>query len=220
MTSTTSQATIGILKEIFWCFDIPKVVIAYEFGVEPVFSNPQLAQSNGQVERYMQTVKNIMKKAQAQGVDYRLELLNYRNTPLTWVNASPAQLLFSRRLRSKVQTTLKHLVLTVIQSKAVCFRKLQSSQKKHVDRHTGQPHASFSVGDHIKYLNHNKTWTAGMITKAYCSDPRDYQTRNNNQHILKCSQVHLFRIPMHVNNKVNAHVSTVMLKANNVTVQP
>ena len=42
-----------------------------------------------------------MKKAETENKNDKLGVLNYRNTPLTGIDASPTQLLMSRRLRSK-----------------------------------------------------------------------------------------------------------------------
>ena len=47
---------------------------------EHVTSSPRYHQSNGQVERAIGTVKNIVKKAMEDGSDVQLALLNFRNT--------------------------------------------------------------------------------------------------------------------------------------------
>ena len=81
MCNSLSKATISYLKDIFCWFGIPKVVVsnngpqfacsqynqsAEEFGIEVIFANPQHAQSNGQVELFVQSIKNVMKKLLAQ----------------------------------------------------------------------------------------------------------------------------------------------------------
>ncbi|KAL7291719.1 hypothetical protein TKK_0014507 [Trichogramma kaykai] len=45
-------------------------------------SSPCWAQSNGMVERYVQTIKNMYKKVEEDGKDPCLALLEYRNTPI------------------------------------------------------------------------------------------------------------------------------------------
>ncbi len=60
---------------------------------ERMGSNTSLA-SNGQAERTVQTVKNMLKKSS----DPHLALLNYRATPLPWCHRSPAELLMGRAL--------------------------------------------------------------------------------------------------------------------------
>ena len=51
------------------------------------------------VERHIQTNKNVLKKIEEARTDQHLTLLSLRNTPISEINVSTAQLLFSRRLR-------------------------------------------------------------------------------------------------------------------------
>ncbi|KAK2175926.1 hypothetical protein NP493_696g02020 [Ridgeia piscesae] len=67
---------------------------------EHVTSSPSYPQCNGQVERAIGTVTNIVKKAMEDGSDVQLALLNFRNTDREGYSASPAQLLFGRRCRT------------------------------------------------------------------------------------------------------------------------
>ena len=48
--------------------------------------SPHYSQSMGQTERYVQTVKNMIKKSK----DPYQAMLDYRNTPLEGINLSPA----------------------------------------------------------------------------------------------------------------------------------
>ena len=61
-------------------------------------SSPYFQQSNGHVERAVQTVKNLLKDA---GDPY-LALLAYRSTPLPWCGLSPAELLMGRQIQSNL----------------------------------------------------------------------------------------------------------------------
>ena len=56
-----------------------------------VTSSPVYPQSNGGVERAVQTAKTLMKKAFESGEDPDMSLLNHRNTPRDSVSGSPAQ---------------------------------------------------------------------------------------------------------------------------------
>jgi transposase InsO family protein len=70
-----------------------------------VTSSPEYSQSNGQIERTVQTVKKILKKADETGQDPYLSILEYRNSPLDSVMKSQAQLLMSRRLKTRLPIT-------------------------------------------------------------------------------------------------------------------
>ena len=72
---------------------------ARNWEFEHTTSSPGFPQSNGQVERCIQTVKRLLKKAELAREDPFLALLEYRNTPLDGTDGySPAEMLSSRLL--------------------------------------------------------------------------------------------------------------------------
>ena len=70
---------------------------AKQWGFKHVTSSPRFPQSNGEVERGVRTVKNLLQKAE----DPAKGLLASRSTPLA-CKFSPAQLLMGRKLRNSV----------------------------------------------------------------------------------------------------------------------
>ncbi len=54
----------------------------------------------------VQTIKNLLKKAQSGKSDPYIALLEYRNTPLDGIGYSLVQLLMGRRLKSKIPTSV------------------------------------------------------------------------------------------------------------------
>ena len=112
LTSQSSSRTIHHIKSIFATHGIPDVVVsdnggqfgsqkfadfAETYGFSHVTSSPKHPQSNGEAERAVQTVKNLLRKAS----DPYLALLNYRVAPLQ-NGYSPAQLLMGRQLKTTV----------------------------------------------------------------------------------------------------------------------
>ena len=111
-SSQSSLETIRALKSIFARHGVPQIVrsddgpqyssaefmkFAKDGGFESVTNSPIYPQSNGEVERSVQTTKNLLKK---EG-DPAKALLSYRSTPHA-NGYSPAELLFCRKLRSRL----------------------------------------------------------------------------------------------------------------------
>ena len=94
------------------------LTFAKAWGIKTTTSSPTHSQSNGQAERYVQTVKNMLKKAHEQNQDPYLALLEYRNTPVVGMKYSPAQTLMSRRLRTKIPVATSLLSPKVVNASA------------------------------------------------------------------------------------------------------
>ena len=86
-----------------------------DWQIDHRITSPTNAQSNGQVERFVQIVKNSLTKAMEGGEDLHLAILSYITMPLNHSLPSPAELLNSRKFR--------------------CLLPLQSQQPKHIQRH-------------------------------------------------------------------------------------
>ena len=113
LSGESSANVIKHLKSIFARHGIPQELVtdngpqyssrefskfAENYGFIHTTSSPRFPQSNGEAERGVQTVKNLLKKSD----DPYLALLIYRSTPLPNVNCSPAELLMSRKLRTNL----------------------------------------------------------------------------------------------------------------------
>ena len=100
-----------------------------DYGFSHSTSSPLYHQSNGEAERAVKTIKQLLTKAE----DPYKALLAYRATPLS-NGYSPAQLLMNRRLR----TTLPTVTIQLQPSLPDCDvlkEKLREKQKENYDRH-------------------------------------------------------------------------------------
>ena len=168
VNSTSSEATIVVLRKLFATHGLPCVLVSdngpgfssEEFniflsrnGVKHLYSAPYHPSSNGQAERTVRTFKESLKGLKEGSLDMKLSrfLFKYRITPQTTTGFSPAELLFNRRLRS---------ALTL----------LKPDRRAHVElRQTGGQFSkklrSFRVGDDVLAKNYGRreNWLPGKV---------------------------------------------------------
>ena len=130
LENKTSECVIAHVKSISARHGIPEEIVAdnqpfgsYAFrqfakswGIKVTTSSPTYAQSNGQAERAVQTLKSLLAKADAEGRDPYIAMLEYRNTPISRLRYAPAQLAMSRLLRSKLPSSSSVLQSRVVNS--------------------------------------------------------------------------------------------------------
>ncbi len=180
----TAASVITQFKSIFSRHGIPEMLVAdnmpfnsakmrqfaSSWNFDIVTSSPHYAQSNGQAERCVQTVKCLLKKAEESGSDPYVALLQYRTTALSGLAYSPSQLLFGRLLRTKLpasSTTLQ----PDRQSHKLELDARQQRQKDVYDRHS---HAlpELQPGDVVRVRHHGE-WQPATVSSKH-SAPRSY----------------------------------------------
>ena len=115
--AVTSQAVIRLTKEIFSEQGVPATVysdngsqyssseyrrFSEQWEFNHINSSPHFPQSNGFIERQIQTVKRTMQKAGAAKIDMAMAMLILRSTPIDSQLPSPAELLYARKLHANV----------------------------------------------------------------------------------------------------------------------
>ena len=165
----TAQSIIIGLKSIFARHGIPGELVsdnmpfgsrlvaefAKEWGFEATTSSPRYPQSNGLPERYIQTVKQMLRKAAHDGKDPYLGLLDQRSTPIPDLNASPAELLFGRALKTKLPVH-EDLLTPPSQRDIQDLRRRQQRQKFYYDRGIVEER-DISSGDVVR-VQRNGQW--------------------------------------------------------------
>ena len=186
LNGESSTIVIKHLKSIFARHGIPQEMItdngpqyssrefgkfAENYGFKHTTSSPRFPQSNGEAERGVQTIKNLLKKSD----DPYLALLKYRSTPLPNSNYSPAELLMSRKLRTNLPI-LNH----DLKPKVPSYSKLKTSEysrreqlKKNFDqRHKAKTLTPLREGVTVWIPDHN--CMGKVINKV---GPRSYQVK-------------------------------------------
>ena len=255
----TADCIIKHLKDVFSRYGLPNIVISdgasiykckklddfarvYEF--EHVISSARNAQSNGQVERMIQTIKKGLMKAITDGSDLNLVLLAYRSTPISSELKSPAEILFNRKLRNKVPDfKLDDLNKAKYKNVNNLLNNRQNIQKFYYDRRSGHERPPFKSGDFVKYKEKvdDKSWEDAQILNRRNQNGRSYELINQHGNTISRNKRLLVKdetdrhqqtvvpdtwpvIPDstvdHTEQEVKADVSTEPPDSNGKTVEP
>ena len=172
----TAGATIQRLRTIFSRFGIPETVMtdngpcfsSKEFQdflknnfVTHIRSAPYHPSSNGMAERAVQTVKQGIKKMASGTLQDKLArfLFQHRITPQTTTGVSPAELLFGRRLRSRLDALRPNIAERV--------ERKQQEQKTTHDTHAAERNFQELESVFVKYYGQGGgwKWVPGKIIK-------------------------------------------------------
>ena len=208
LPQTSSKQVIIALKSMFARHGIPDVIMsdngpqfaseefanfAKTWEFKHITSSPGFPQSNGQSERTIQSVKNLLKKARECHGDPYIALLEYRNAPLDGVKLSPAQLLMGRRLKTKLPTSAHLLKPELHKDVHKQLKKRQEKQKYYYDR-GAKDLPGLDHGETVR-VRVGTTWQPAVVQSDY-NLPRSYVIRTpeggvfrrNRRHLLKCKE--------------------------------
>jgi hypothetical protein len=200
----TASSVVTAMKSIFARHGIPDVIIAdnmpfaskemssfaRDWNFTIVTSSPHYAQSNGQAERMIQTVKSLLKKAMDARNDPYTALLQYRNAPLSDFNQSPAQLLFNRHLKTKLPVLSDALLPSDVTVRSRLEQR-QQRQKLHHDVGTREL-PPLNKGDVVR-VRHNNNWLRGIVDSKHLSGPRSYNVMTEDGGTLRRNRKHIIR---------------------------
>ena len=204
LSSKNSEAVILAMKDMFARHGIPERLIAdnmpfnsasfkdfaSKWEIEVVTSSPHYPKSNGPVERNVQTVKQLLRKADESKQDAFLALLEFRNSPISGMDESPAELLMSRKLRTRLPTS-KSLLEPQTRSTSQIRHNLltrQQRQQAFYDRGT-RPLSKLHEGEPVR-MKRGRDWTPAVVVQQH-QTPRSYiaatpdgtQMRRNRFHL-------------------------------------
>ena len=199
-----SDAVILAMKDIFSRHGIPEKIFAdnmpfnslrfKEFAkswkIKVVTSSPHYPRSNGLVERNVQTMKLLLKKAYESKQDAFLALLEFRNSPITGMEQSPAELLMGRKLRTKLPVP-KHLLEPQTQPQCEIQQRLherQLRQKKYYD--SGTKSLSPLCPNQLVRIQQKGEWNPAVVIGEH-QTPRSYIVGTQNGNQLRRNRIHL-----------------------------
>uniref|UniRef100_A0A1X7TCL9 Integrase catalytic domain-containing protein n=1 Tax=Amphimedon queenslandica TaxID=400682 RepID=A0A1X7TCL9_AMPQE len=173
--STTTLATLDLLRRSFATLGLPEVVVSdnaanftsEEFrsfmkrnGIKHVRTPPYHPASNGIAERAVQTLKDSIKKLKKGSLETRLSrfLFKYRVTPHSVTGFAPADIMFGRRLRTHLDVLKPDL-----SRKVICNKE---HQKNWYNIRVNQ--GNFKVGDLVYARNYatGPKWLPGKIVES------------------------------------------------------
>ena len=188
LSTTMSAQIIEHCKSQFTRHGIPDVLISdngpqftseefYRFSIQYQFkhhtSSPHYPQSNGKAEKAVQTIKNLLRKAQKEKRDFYLALLDFCNTPTNDHIGSPTQRLMGHRTKTLLPTTQSLLLPRTIHPSIV--RAELTNQKKTQKYYYDQCSKSLPPlkdGDQVRFRN-GAVWLPATVT-GVTGYPRSY----------------------------------------------
>ena len=190
LQNTQAKDVVEALKSIFATHGVPEIVVSdngpqyasecfqnftKSYGFTHSTSSPLYPQSNGEAERAVRTMKNILKKNQ----DPYLGLLAYRSTPLQ-NRLSPSQLLMGRRLLTTLPMLPSNLTaevdtkqLDMAKEKEKDYRNRQSINYDRRHRVVTLP--TLEAGDRVWIRDQDRHGT--VVERS--SQPRSYLVRTS-----------------------------------------
>lgn len=150
-----------------------------EWDIEHITTSPHFPQSNGQAESGVKIIKNILAKCHESNTDPYIALLHYRNSPKNKL-PSPAQLLFSRQLRSNIPVLSSKLKPKVVKFNEYRrdIEKKQQKMKENFDKNCTELNP-LRIGDPILY---KKTpsgwWLSATVIGIDDKFPRSYRIKS------------------------------------------
>ena len=128
-------------------------------GIKHTTSSPNYPQSNGFIERQIQTVKRLMEKANSTGRSFKETLTGLRATPITEGMSSPAEILHGRSLVTRkaisVDLTAVRQHLIALQAKYI---------KQHDKTRRARSQRALVIGEEVYHLTSGNNWVIGIVS--------------------------------------------------------
>ncbi|KAI5751993.1 hypothetical protein M8J77_012766 [Diaphorina citri] len=207
-SNTSSAVVIAHIKSIFARHGIPQIVVSdngpqfssrefqqfartYEF--QHITSSPRYPRSNGEAESAVKIMKKMLTKCLYDNTDPYIGMLNLRNTPKNF-GPSPAQLLFSRVLNSKIPTQNKLLKPKIYKYDENYYVRYRNSQETYYNKRAKNLEP-LKVDQRVFFKKReDDLWTPGVISSTL-ENPRSYNVMDEEGHEYRRNRVHISPLP-------------------------
>ena len=145
-------------------------------GVKHVPSSPYFAQSNGLVERMVQTVKNSLKKALTSGHTLLDVLSTLRSTPFAGGLPSPAVLMQCRNLRDNLYNSVYQLQHVQVHAPTIIEMLQKRQGNDHISNSGTKSRAILFPGQQVYCRRNHREWVPAEIV-GHANTPNSYLVR-------------------------------------------
>lgn len=190
-----------------------------EWNFKILLRSPQYPQSNGLAEKGVGIAKNIVKKSLEEGKDMFEALLQYRNTPLKFINYSPAQLLMSRICKTKIPISADLLKPTLCNNVSDKLKYRLDRNESYFNKNA-KALPDIDPGQNVTVFNHiTKSWEPGQIVRKH-EAPRSFIVQTENGEIVRRNRVDLRESQNDFNVKSNLFETLEPMESHKSTKAP
>ncbi|PFX22385.1 Uncharacterized protein K02A2.6 [Stylophora pistillata] len=165
-------------------------------GIEHRKTTPSWPQANGDIERQNKSLLKRMKIAQAEGKQWKKEvrkyLVAYRSTPRTTTGVSPAELLFGRKMRTKLPELKEESTECEMRDRD---GEVKAKTKWYADKKKNSQESYLAPGDQVLVKQECKN----KLSTPSAPEPYDVITKTGNSVVVESPYgVQLMRNTTHV----------------------
>ncbi|XP_065204408.1 uncharacterized protein K02A2.6-like [Planococcus citri] len=192
-SNSTADQVIRVLKTIFYTHGLPQKLYSdngppftsttflkflESISCTPVTSSPLYSQSNGQVERAIQTAKSLITKARKDNRDEGLAILEYNTTDKESTSA-PSTMLMGRYLRTNIP--IHNDLLRPNYSTSAHSDKLNEQQQRSSQQYSKSTKAapSFVLKQPVWIKIAHRHWEKAIVTVIHPHDSYTVCTNDN-----------------------------------------
>ena len=171
------------------------------YGFKHTTSSPYFPQSNGEVERAVQTAKKILKQD-----DPFLALMPYHATAVHPTQISPCQLIMGRQIRTRIPTLEKNLLPSGRPKMKYVHqndKRAKANYHAYYDRRHGTRRLTeLQPGDQVLIeRDYEKQWWRRGVLVKQCTEPRSYLVQTS-QGTTRRDRRHLQLVPKAVSKQL------------------